>query len=138
MTLLLAGNGAAPNPQRVREDAGDAIHIERLEISARVGVPDEERAEPQRLVVCLTIWPKRGFDDLADELGNAVNYAAVAREVREFVASRNDKLIETLAGATARYLLSSFSIRAVRLELRKFVIPGSEYVAVIITRGRDE
>ena len=120
------------------DDGGDAIHIEALELSACVGVPDIERAQPQRLVVCLTIWPLRAFDELADDLANTVNYAAVARAVRELVVGRRDKLIETLASAIARHLTSEFPIRVLRIELRKFVIPGSDYVAVIMTRRRDE
>ena len=120
------------------EDASDAIHIEQLEINACVGVPDNERAQPQRLVVSLTIWPVAGFDDLADDLARTINYAAVARLVRDFVASRRDKLIETLANAMAAHLISTFPIRALRIELRKFVIPGSDHVAVIITRRRAE
>ena len=120
------------------EHHGDAIHIEQLEITARVGVPDAERAEPQRLVVSLTLWPVDDFKHLGDELARTVNYAAVARTVREFVSERRDKLIETLANETALHLLRSFPIRALRVELRKFVIPASDHVAVIITRERGD
>ncbi len=116
----------------------DAIHIEQLELSAHIGVPDEERATPQRLTVCLTLWPIAGVDDLGDELAQTIDYAAVARAVREFVATRRDKLIETLATGIAAQLLGGFQIRAVRVELRKYVIPGSHHVAVIITRRRED
>ena len=115
---------------------GDAIHIEQLEISARVGVPESERAEPQRLVVSLTLWPVNDFARLGDDLTQTVNYASVARAVREFVSSRRDKLIETLANEIALELLRAFRIRALRVELRKFVIPACDHVAVIITRDR--
>ncbi len=39
----------------------DEIRIEELEIFARVGVPDEERAAPQRLTVSLTLEPRQPF-----------------------------------------------------------------------------
>ena len=54
----------------------DRIHIEQLEIYARVGVPESERAEPQRLVLNVTLWPKktRPRDNIAD----TVNYSEVA------------------------------------------------------------
>src|SRR4051812_4748651 len=120
----------------MRELGGDAIHVERLEISARVGVSDDERAAPQRLLVSLTIWPPKRFDDLQDDLAQSVDYAVVAKSVRTFVEQRCDKLIETLASALAAHLLDSFTIRAVRIELRKFVIPKCDHVAVIITRKR--
>jgi FolB domain-containing protein len=122
----------------MRESRGDAIHIEQLEISARVGVPDDERAQPQRLTVSITLWPRSDFDDLSDDLGQTINYAAVAQAVRGFVETRRDKLIETLASAIAAHLLAAFPLRALRLDLRKFVIPQSDHVAVIITRPREE
>ncbi len=45
--------------QRLLEIAppNDEIRIEALELMARVGVPDLERAEPQRLTVSMTLQP---------------------------------------------------------------------------------
>jgi dihydroneopterin aldolase len=40
-----------PNP------LSDRIHIEQLEVSARIGVPEEERSTPQRLTVSISFWP---------------------------------------------------------------------------------
>lgn len=112
----------------------DAILIQKLEIQARVGVPDEERAHPQRLVLSLKLWPHAGFDQLQDQLERTVNYAAVSREVQEFSRGRADKLIETFANELAAYLLRNFALARVQIELRKFVLPEAEYVAVILTR----
>jgi len=39
----------------------DQIHLEQLELSAHIGVPEEEQAEAQRLAVTLTLEPRRGF-----------------------------------------------------------------------------
>jgi len=61
----------------------DRIHIEQLEVHGRVGVPDSERAAPQRLSVNLTLWPN--IAELHDNLANTVNYSAVAERVKEFV-----------------------------------------------------
>ena len=33
----------------------DAIHIEQLELFARIGVTDDERERPQRLTVSITV-----------------------------------------------------------------------------------
>ncbi len=112
--------------KRFPGDADDLIHIRELEISACVGVPDAERAKPQRLTVSITLWPMAGFHELDDQLEKTVNYADVCREVKEFVAGRNDKLIETLGDAIARHLLRAFPLRRVRLELRKFILPEVE------------
>ncbi|MDQ6861943.1 MAG: dihydroneopterin aldolase [Verrucomicrobiota bacterium] len=122
----------------MQESAGDTVHLEKLQVSARVGVPDDERAVPQRLVISLTLWPKANFDRLNDDLTETIDYAAVAKAVRSFVSEREDKLIETLASALAAHLLGSFDLRVITIEVRKFVIPDSEYVAVIVTRSANE
>jgi dihydroneopterin aldolase len=118
------------------EHSEDAIHVEQLEVFARVGVPDSERAAPQRITVSLTAWPTAGFRKIADDIGSTVNYSAIARAVREVVDERRDKLIETLAENIAAALLKDFPIRRVRLELRKFVMPDAAYVSVSLTRDR--
>lgn len=112
----------------------DEIRIEELELMARVGVPDDERAQPQRLTVSVTLQPRNRFNALADDLSRTTDYAAVCEELREFVSGENDKLIETLASDTAEHLLRYFALERVELELRKFVLPETKYVAVRVAR----
>jgi phosphoglycolate phosphatase len=122
--------------QRLLEFAppNDEIRIEALELMARVGVPDLERAEPQRLTVSTTLQPRRAFGDLGDDLARTIDYAAVCADLRRFVAGRQDKLIETLAHEMAEHLLRRFELARVELELRKFVLPETRYVAVRVVR----
>jgi dihydroneopterin aldolase len=114
----------------------DCIHIERLEMRARVGVPDEERSTPQRLTFSITLCPNRGASTLQDQIENAVNYANVCTETKKFVAARRDRLIETLADALAIHLLARFEIRSITVELRKYILPDVEFVSVTVTRER--
>jgi 7,8-dihydroneopterin aldolase/epimerase/oxygenase len=118
------------------ECSGDAIRIEQLEVLAHIGVPEDERASPQRLSLNLALFPVRSFDDLNDEIGLTVNYAAVCDDVKEFVGHRRDKLIETLAHALASHLLKTFQIRQITVELRKYILPDVEFVSVAVTRER--
>jgi 7,8-dihydroneopterin aldolase/epimerase/oxygenase len=118
------------------EDAGDAIRIEQLEIFAHIGVPDEECASAQRLIFNITFWPKHQAPELEDEVARTVNYAAVCAETKNFVQGRSDRLIETLADASANHLLDMFEIRRITIELRKFILPEVEFVSVIVTRER--
>lgn len=115
-------------------DGNDRIHIEQIELHARVGVTEEERAQAQRLVLSLTIWPQRRFNELQDDVANSVDYAAVATAARDFVATKSTRLIETLSEQLVSHLLKSFSIAKIQLELRKFVLPDCAHVAVILTR----
>lgn len=116
------------------EAEADRIHIAELELSARVGVPDEERRESQRLTISITLWPLKPFHDMRDQLAKTVDYAAVCLDVKEFSRRREDKLIETLAEAIASYLLRAYPIGRVQLELRKFILPDVKYVAVFAAR----
>jgi dihydroneopterin aldolase len=110
----------------------DRIHIEQLEVHGRVGVPDSERAEPQRLIFNVTLWPK--IEELHDDIANTVNYSAVAECVKDFVSHHDYKLIETLAEQIAAHVLTQFSLRKVELEVRKFVLPDANYVSVTAVR----
>lgn len=115
--------------------SGDCIHIEELELSVHIGVPDEERQNRQRLTVSIALWPQQDFRALGDEVANTVNYAAVCRAVKDYVQPRADKLIETLADGIANHLLSSFPIARVEIELRKFILPDVKHVAVRVGRA---
>jgi dihydroneopterin aldolase len=115
----------------------DQIHIEGLEVLARVGVPDEERASAQRLIFNITFWPTFPTA-LEDELARTVDYAAVYAEIMRFVEARSDRLIETLADALATHLLKTFAIEKIPIELRKFILPEVEFVSVTVTRDRSQ
>jgi 7,8-dihydroneopterin aldolase/epimerase/oxygenase len=116
------------------EAAADQIHIEQLEIFARVGVPEKERATPQRLTVSITLWPKQDTRDSGDQIGRTVNYSAVAEEAKSFARYQSVNLIETLADRLAMHLLGSFAIQEIRVELRKFALQDARYVSVRVTR----
>jgi dihydroneopterin aldolase len=112
----------------------DEIHIEQLEVFTRVGVPEEERAKPQRLTVNISFWPYQQTRDLADNIEGTVNYSAVAEETKNFLHDQSVKLIETLAERLASHLLKSFPIQKITIELRKFALEDAKYVSITITR----
>jgi FolB domain-containing protein len=113
----------------------DQIHIEQLEISTRIGVPEQERANPQRLTVSISFWPYQQTRDLADKIDRTVNYSAVAEETKKFVSDQSVNLIETLAHRLATHLLKTFPIQKVVVELRKFALADAKYVSATITRN---
>jgi FolB domain-containing protein len=112
----------------------DEIHIEQLEISTRIGVPEEERAAPQRMTVSISFWPYYEQRDMADKIDNTVNYSIVAEETKNFVRDQSTNLIETLADRLATHLMKTFRIRKITVELRKFPLEDAEHVSVIVTR----
>jgi len=119
----------------MREASEHQIHIEQLEIFARVGVPEKERVKPQRLTVSITLWPAREIRELDDKIGRSVDYSAVCKETKKFVRDRSNRLIETLADGIAVHLLKSFPIRRITVELRKFALLDGAYASVVVSRA---
>jgi FolB domain-containing protein len=112
----------------------DEVHIDQLEVSTHIGVPEQERAAPQRLTVSISFWPYQQTRDLADNIRKAVNYSAVAEETKSFVRDQSVNLIETLADLLAAHLLKTFAIQKVTVELRKFPLQDAKYVSATVTR----
>lgn len=113
----------------------DRILVSDLELFSFIGVPDAERAEPQRLTVSLALVPENGFDRLDEEITRTVDYFALTRRVRSLAAAAPRKLIETLANEIAECCLREFAVREVEVELRKYILPDTAYVAVRLTRS---
>jgi FolB domain-containing protein len=113
----------------------DEVHIDQLEVSTHIGVPEQERAAPQRLTVSISFWPYQQIRDLADNIHKAVNYSAVAEETKSFVRDQSVNLIETLADLLAAHLLKTFPIQKVTVELRKFPLQDAKYVSATVTRS---
>jgi len=115
----------------------DTITITDLEVSYCVGVPDEERATPQRLL--LTVEMEHDFHAVAveDELGGTIDYYAVTQRLLKFGEDVHWKLIETLAVDLAQMILEDFGPRAVTVEVKKFIIPQARHVSVRVVRERN-
>jgi dihydroneopterin aldolase len=122
------------NPAQPLPPSSDAIVVCGLELSSRIGVPEAERAEAQRLTVNLTLFPSGPWSDLSDDLARTVDYYALTRSVRQVAMGRPRKLLETLAREICDCVLTRFAVRRVELELRKYILPDTEYVAVRMCR----
>lgn len=110
------------------------ISIVDLEAFYRVGVPDEERARPQRLL--LTVEMDYVFSKAAksDNLADTVDYFAVSQRLLKFGDGREWKLIEKLAADLADMILAEFKPPGVTVEVKKFPIPQARHVSVQCTK----
>ena len=110
------------------------ISIVDLEAFYRVGVPDAERAQPQRLL--LTVVMESDFSAAArtDAIADTVDYFAVTQRLLKFGEGRSWKLIEKLAADIADVIISEFKVSHVLVEVRKFIIPQAKYVSVTIEK----
>ncbi len=112
----------------------DHITLYGLGLVARAGVPEAERATPQRLSADLRLWPVQPLSGLDDDLSRTVDYGAAARLCRSTAARGEYRLIETLADTLCTDLLETFPLKTVCVTLRKFILPDTDAVSVTLTR----
>ncbi len=117
--------------------ASDKIIIQDLELSCRIGVPEAERAQPQRLLVSLEMEHDFAPAAAGDDLNRTINYDAVCRQIRDFAARGSWKLLERFSEEIAQLVLKEFRPSSVVVEIKKFIIPETKYVAVRIERRRE-
>ena len=115
----------------------DTIIIKDLEVFYSVGVPDEERAKPQRLLLTVEMEHDFRAAALKDDVGDTIDYHAVSQRLSAFGDGVHWKLIETLAVDIAQMVLEEFRPRSVTIEVKKFIIPQARYVSVRATRLRE-
>lgn len=114
----------------------DKITIQDLEVLYRVGVPDSERAHPQKLLLTLELSLDLSQAASRDELSETVDYDALSQEILQFGQGRSWKLIETVADQIAGLALRREPVKAVTVEVKKFVIPQARYVSVILQKTK--
>jgi 7,8-dihydroneopterin aldolase/epimerase/oxygenase len=111
------------------------ISIVDLEVFYQVGVPDEERARPQ----CLMLTVELEFDFSAaartDSLHDTIDYFAVSQRLLKLGEGREWKLIEKLAADIADIILTEFNPQSVSVEVKKFIVRETKYVSVKLEKS---
>lgn len=110
--------------------AGDSIHINDLEFCCHIGVPEEERATPQRLVAHITLTPGVPFADMGEELERTINYDTLARHLISVAQAEPTVLLETLCHKLAKVCVQNFGAASATVELHKFILPFTSSVSV--------
>jgi dihydroneopterin aldolase len=110
------------------------ISIVDLEVFYRVGVPDAERAQPQRML--LTVEMESDFSAAAksDSIADTIDYFAVSQRLLKFGDGKSWKLIEKLATDICDMILAGFKPQSVAVEIKKFPIPQARHVSVVVAR----
>lgn len=100
----------------------DIVFIEGLEIDTVIGVYPVER----RIRQCLRLDLRMAWDNrpaaAADDLQQALDYAAVAERIQAFAGQAQYALVETFAERLAECLMQEFRIPWLQLKLAK---PGA-------------
>jgi dihydroneopterin aldolase len=114
----------------------DKIVIRELEVDTHIGVTEEEQAHPQRLLINLTLERDLSMAGRTDAESSTTDYEMVTTLVRKVVAERPRKLIEAVADEIAQEILQRRLAVSVTVEVRKFSLPRTRWVAVEITRAQ--
>jgi dihydroneopterin aldolase len=112
------------------------ISIVDLEVFFCVGVTDEERAKPQRLLITVDMAMDFSVAAVSDRIEKTINYQEVANDILKYGEGRNWKLIEKLATNVADFIVARYKPHGVSVEIKKFPIPQARHVSVIVTKLR--
>ena len=112
------------------------ISIVDLEVFYCIGLTDEERARPQRLLITVDLNVDFSSAALSDRVERTINYHTVAQRLLKFGDGRQWKLLERLVTNLADMILLEFRPEDVSVEVKKFSIPQAGYVSVTLTRSR--
>ena len=106
----------------------DRIVISGLRVRTRVGWTDEERAEPQFVLVDLDLETDVSASSASDDLADTIDYAAVISDVARHVSSKETRLLERLAADVAEMVSAMNGVKRVSVEIAKEVVPVPEEV----------
>jgi len=112
------------------------ITITDLEASVHVGVPSEERATPQRVLVSVEMDYDFSKAATSDDIAATIDYFEVAQKITALGKGREWKLIEKLASDIADLVLANYPAISVGVMIKKFPLPNAAYVSVTLTKRR--
>ena len=114
----------------------DKIFLHGLKAETLIGVYDWERQQPQTLVLDIDlVLPENAADQ--DDIADTIHYGEVCRLVREELAARDFRLLESLAEYLAEFLFSRYPCPALRLRITKpGILPNVRETGVEIERSR--
>ena len=112
------------------------ISIVDLEVFYCVGLTDEERAKPQRLLITVEMDFDFSLAASSDRIERTINYHTLAQRLLRFGEGKSWRLLEKLVTNLADMILKEFHPQTVTVEIKKFPLSQARYVSVTLTRTR--
>ena len=112
----------------------DAIIVRDLLASAHIGVPEEERAQPQNVLISFEVSLDLALAAETDELEHTLDYGTLVGQVAGVAGERPVKLLEHLAHRVATFLLGLPGVQQVSVEVAKEVAPIPQTVGRVSMR----
>ncbi|CAN5308399.1 dihydroneopterin aldolase [soil metagenome] len=113
------------------------VFVRDLEIQALLGIYEQEKVTPQRVIVNIDLAVREGQGPVNDDIKNVVSYEIVVRKVEELVAGGHIGLAETFAERIAAACLTDRRVVSVKVRVEKpDVFANARSVGVEIERTR--
>ena len=113
------------------------VFVRDLECMAMIGIYDQEKIKPQRIIVNIDLSVQETDGPMADDISHVVSYEIIAKKVETILAEGHTNLVETLCEKIAQSCLKDKRVLAARVRVEKpDIIPNARSVGVEIERGR--
>ena len=112
------------------------INIVDLEVFYCIGVTDEERATPQRLLLTIEMSFDFASAAVCDRIERTIDYHAVCQMLLKYGEDRSWKLLERLVTNLTDEILAQFKAANVTVTAKKFAIPQARHVSVQFSKAR--
>lgn len=112
----------------------DKISIHGLRVETRIGVSEEERAQPRDLLIDIDIWADLIQAGKSDDLADTIDYHAVITKIAKLVQSMEAKLLEHVAERIASEIGAIEGVDGVSVEVTKKSPPIAEVVTSVSAR----
>ena len=117
----------------------DIIFLKDLRIDTVIGIYDWEREITQTVHLDLEMATDISKAANSDSIEDTLDYKAVSKRLITFVGESKFQLVETLAEAITRIVITEFSVPWVKLTLnKKGAIRGADGVGIIIERRSED
>lgn len=111
----------------------DTLTVIDIAVWTHIGVPDEERATEQRLLISIECTIDTRPSAKMDDVKKSINYLGLSSDIQK-LAHKERKTIERFAEDIATMTLRNYKPESVRVTVKKFALPGAEEVSLTITR----
>ncbi|MEA2461505.1 MAG: 7,8-dihydroneopterin aldolase/epimerase/oxygenase [Actinomycetota bacterium] len=112
----------------------DRIFVRDLEVEAHVGVTEEERSKPQKLVVQLELLVDTSAAGSSDDLNDTVDYGQVSIEAADEIRGSSARLLEHLADKVVTRVARNLRVVGVTVEIAKVDPPIPETLGSVGVR----
>ncbi|MFT5509766.1 MAG: dihydroneopterin aldolase [Hyphomicrobiaceae bacterium] len=129
----------ASNPAIVLMKRKRTVFIEGLELMGSIGVYEHEHRDRQPVIISLSMDVTDIYDGASDKLIDVYDYDIAIGAIRETVDAGHYNLIETLAEAIARLVLTDHRVISARVRIEKpAVLTACRSLGIEIERHKQE